>query len=150
MVSGKWREGFIHHGYPQPVLWIQGLASFCLWLAAGYVQARRAPAERVRLAGLGRSARVALGPVLMVVGAAFMLGALWFTALDHGLTTNGLAVWAWILITGAGTTFILAQSMAALMMISLASETEPAGGRQASEGRITDRNSDEVTNPSSP
>ena len=132
------------------MLGVQALVSFIAWLVVGYLLARRAPEQRAWLGKMNRRARVALGPVLMLAGAAIMLAAVWLAAFEHGLTVGGLAAWAWLALTLAGVIFIAAQSIAALMMVSLAVQNEPRPRGHASEGRITERKSDEVTTPTAP
>ncbi len=95
-----------------------------------------------------RRSRAVLGPVFMVLGAGTLFGSLSLVSAFRGLSPNGLALWAWALVTVAGVVFVHAQSLAAVMMVSLAIETEPTGGGGASEGRITERNSDEAKTPS--
>lgn len=128
----------------------QAFVSFLIWILYGSLQARRAPALRPRLAALSRSRRALLGPVLMIGGASALLGAIAIVSAFNGLSPTGLKLWAWAIVTLAGLVFVHAQSLAAVMMVSLATETEPTGSGRASEGRITDRNSDEAKTPSRP
>ena len=130
------------------VLWGQVGVSFLAWVGYGVVLARRAGLMRERMAGWSRKSRTVLGPVFMVLGAVALFGSLALLAAFHGLTAGGMAFWAWALITSTGLVFVHAQSFAAVMMVSLAMEDEPTGGVRASEGRITDRNSDEAKTPS--
>ena len=132
------------------MLWAQAGASFAVWVAFGVFQARRTQGMRGKLAQMSRRARVSLGPLLMLAGAVVLLGGVFLLGAFHGLQNGQLALWAWLAITILGLIFVQAQSLAALMIASVAIGDEPAGSAGASDGRITDRKSDEVHNPARP
>ena len=123
---------------------MQASISFAVWILYGILLARRASRPEAKLKKLSRHSRAVLGPLLMMGGGAVLLGAIALVATLHGIGGNSLTIWAWLVITAGGLAFIHMQSRAALLMVSLAIESEPTGGGQASEGRITDRNSDEA------
>jgi hypothetical protein len=125
------------------VLFAQLAVSFVLWILFGWMQARRAARWRTVLNPLSRPLRTALGPILMLCGAAVLLAAVWLMAGIHGLVNGSLTMPGWFIVTVLGLVFIGAQMISALMMVSLAAENEPAGIPQASDGRIKDRNSHE-------
>lgn len=84
----------------------------------------------------------------MVVGAAVLFASLALVVSFHGLGANSMSGPAWLLVTLGGFIFVFAQCLAAVMIVSVAMESEPTGGGGASERRITDRNSDEAKTPS--
>jgi hypothetical protein len=92
---------------------------------------------------MSRSKRTVLGPVLMIVGAIFLLGGVALTASIHGLSGGSLTPIGWLIITAVGFLFVHAQMIASLMMVSVAAQNEPAGSPQASDGRITNGKSNE-------
>lgn len=126
------------------MLWIQALVSFALWIAYGVVLARLAPSMRKTFSGQSRRRRTVLGPVLMVLGAVLLLVGIGGIGALRGLGPTGLKPWAWLVLTVIGLGFVHAQSVASLLMISLATETEPAGTGGPSDGRINKKNSDEA------
>ena len=123
---------------------------FVLWMGLVIVVGLNARRLRPFLQNMSRRLRIAAGPVLMILGAGALLGGLGLIAAFHGLTQSGLTPWAWLLVALIGIVFVGLQAMSSLMMVSLASENEPTGSRQASEGRINDRNSHEPETTAQP
>src|SRR2546423_7045437 len=102
------------------------LASCGAWLVYGFVQTRRAVKLRATMSAMSRAKRTILGPALLVLGAVLLLGGVALTASVHGLQDGSLTPLAWIIITATGLAFVHAQVLASLMMVSLATENEPA------------------------
>lgn len=125
------------------VLFAQAGASFALWILFGWLQARRAAKWRSSLSRLSRTVRIALGPLLMVLGAGVLFGGVALIAGIHGLAEGALTPLGWVILTVVGMAFVGAQIISALMMVSLAAENVPPRIPQASDGRINDRNSHE-------
>ncbi|MEA2552991.1 MAG: hypothetical protein QOJ65_1167 [Fimbriimonadaceae bacterium] len=135
--------------YPSAVLWAQAFASFAVWVAYGFIQARRARLLRTKFSAMPRRTRTLLGPILLLGGAATLLVGVGLAGLYGGIAGGQLVPWAWLTVTLAGLAFVHAQTMASLVMISLASETESPGIHGTSNARINDRNPDEAQTPAS-
>jgi|SRR5579885_24393 len=122
-------------------------ACVAIWMFYGFLQARRAASIRVQMARIDQKARFAMGPVIMVAGAVVLLFGIGFVALIHGLQNGSLTPPGWVIVTLVGLAFVHSQVLAAMMILSAATQSEPAGSGDASDGRINDRNSNEPKNP---
>src|SRR5947209_4461213 len=76
--------------YSGAVFWVQGLACFLLWIGYGIVQSRRTDRIREKLGGLSRGVRGGLGGLLMVLGAAVLLGGGLLIEQVGGFTKSGM------------------------------------------------------------
>jgi hypothetical protein len=118
------------------VLIAQVLVSFVIWILFGWFQARQGVKWRSILAQMSRRKRTVLGPILLVVGAAGLLGGIKGMAAVNGLADGSLTPSGWAIVTVVGIVFVGAQVAAGLMMVSLATQSEPDGTPQTSDRRI--------------
>lgn len=125
------------------MLIIQVGICFIFWIGLVFGVSMNASKLRPRLERIPRGFRVAAGPLLMILGAVALLGGVSVIAAFHGLQAGGLKPWAWILVALIGVLFVGLQAISSLIMVSIAAQNEPEGSGQASDGRITDRNSHE-------
>jgi hypothetical protein len=105
--------------YSLPMIWVQALVCFAIWIGYGFVQSRRSQEIRAKLSALPRSRRVMSGAVLMLFGAATLFGVLMLVQIMGGLTQSGLTFLSWVLVAAGGLAFVHAQTMAMAMLITL-------------------------------
>jgi protein-S-isoprenylcysteine O-methyltransferase Ste14 len=117
--------------------------AFALWLVYGFVLARKSKPMRAKLLKIDRKVRIALGPIIMIVGAVIMLLGVGFVAAINGLRPNGLTPAGWLILTLVGAAFVHSQVLAALTMLTVAIDSEPECSHETSDGRITDRKSND-------
>lgn len=120
------------------MLAFQVVVSFAFWILFGWFLAKKASGLRARVLRLGRPFRTALGPLLLIIGAGVLLGGMKLVAAIHGLEQGSFTVAGWVLATLVGVLFVGAQGLGALMVISLAIESEPTRIVQASDRRINE------------
>lgn len=132
------------------MFWTQALISFAVWIAYGVVMSRLYAKRRPKVVNGSRRKRTLLGPVLMLVGAVMLLSGIFALYETHGIGPNGMTSWAWIWLTTFGLLFVQIQVLASLVMVSLATETEPPGTGHTSDGRIKSNNSDEAQTAARP
>src|SRR5690242_522485 len=122
-------------GTVEAVFWAQGLACFLLWIGYGVVQSRRSEAIRVKVGGMSRTARAVLGALLMVGGAALLIGAGLLMDGIGGFAKTGMTPIGWLIVATAGLVFVHAQTMSFAMLVSLAHETVTNQDRPPSDHR---------------
>lgn len=106
------------------MVWIQGLASFAVWIAWGLWQRKRAEAWRDRIARLPRAAVVAVASVGFVLSATVLLGALMLVSSAQGIAGGTLKPWAWLVVTAVGLVFVGMQTASATALVLLVRGTE--------------------------
>ena len=94
--------------------------SFAIWIAFGWVNAKRVPGMRASLKPVKRSTKIVLAPAVLLGSAAGLFGAGFILMRIHGLNNGSLTPVGWLLVTFTGTAFVGAQTLAAVTMLSLA------------------------------
>jgi hypothetical protein len=115
------------------VFWAQGVACFLLWIGYGAFQTRRSHAIRQKMSTLGRGTRATLGGVLMIVGAAALVGGGLLIEQVGGFTKTGMTPLGWLTVALVGLLFVHAQTMAFAMLVSLVQETVTNNDRAPSD-----------------
>jgi hypothetical protein len=115
-------------------------ASFAIWILSGWLLARRAARRRPALSKYSRKGRVALGPALLIWAVAALPVGAGLVGKVQGINDGVLTFWGWLIVAITGLFFVLAQTLAALVMVSIATENESPGSLEPSDGRINDRN----------
>lgn len=115
------------------MFWAQALLSFGLWVVYGVVQARRAARIRAWAKGVSPTLRGLWAAGLFLGGAGLMLGALLSMAARNGISPQGIAPWAWILLSLAGVAFVHAQTLAMALLLASAQPTVTSERAAASE-----------------
>ncbi len=123
------------------MIWIQGGASFLLWIGYGYLQSRRSAAIRRQVGQIPRSRRGILGAALFLVGMMVLFGGLGLVLRQGGFTANGMTPAGWIVVTLLGLAFVHAQTMGTALLVSMiqrdvTNEVESASINRAPGDRI--------------
>jgi hypothetical protein len=106
-------------------LWQQTLLSFAAWLAYGWFA--QAPTRKIAetLTRFSRSARMALGLLILFGSIVVLFGCLLWVDRQKGISPNGMTALGWVIITVAGILFVQAQMLAAMNMVRLLRDEQP-------------------------
>lgn len=132
------------------MFWIQALTSFAVWIASGVFMGRLYSKRRPKFVKASRRKRTILAPLLMLGAPVMLLSGIFALYERHAIGPNGMTFDAWIWLTMCGGLFIQLQLLASAYVASLATETEPPGTGQTSDGRIKSNNSDEAQTAARP
>lgn len=101
------------------MIWTQGLISFGIWLAFGYVLFRQTRKLLSWIVRIPRTRRTAYGPISLLFGVFAMGGGLLIIESQGGMTPNGFTPLGWIAATVFGLIFVGSQAVGAGMMVTL-------------------------------
>jgi NhaP-type Na+/H+ or K+/H+ antiporter len=101
------------------MIWAQGLLSFGVWVAYGYVRARGSDTLRRQLAQKPRRRRALLGGAYMLGSVTILFLGLMGIALAGGMPPGSMLPWGWVSMTILGLVFVHGQTQGAACLISL-------------------------------
>jgi hypothetical protein len=108
------------------MIWLQGALSLMVWLAAGWWLGRRSLWMSGPLSRLGRSARMALGSVGILLSGAIMVGGGVLVIQSGGIRSGSLTAWGWAATTALGSVFVGLQAIGAGAVFSMLGMKETA------------------------
>lgn len=117
------------------MLWTQSGISFAIWVAYGFALWRRFSAQTAP-----RKRSLAAGPLLLVLGVAFLAAGFYLIEALGGIGPSGLSPAGWAAVTLVGIAFVHCQTLAAAMMAAFVQEHvtsphPPASSKQEPEAK---------------
>ncbi|HEY0866437.1 MAG TPA: hypothetical protein VGE01_03605 [Fimbriimonas sp.] len=126
------------------MIWIQGLLSFLVWVGYGFWQSRRPQPPLTFTRRMRREVRGLTAAALLLVAVALLFGALDAVYRFGGFRPQGLAPWAWGLVTVVGLAFIHLQTLSLALIVTLAKDSVTAGRTPASTTQNTGEDNEQT------
>lgn len=122
------------------VVLLQGLVCFVIWIGYGVFRMRRSAAVRAWALSIPAARRAILGGGFFLAGAGLLALALTAIMMGHGLSHDGMTLWAWLLVAVTGIGYAHLQILGTALLVSLAQDAalrERTERRQASDAKVT-------------
>jgi hypothetical protein len=101
------------------MFWLQVGISFAVWIGAAFFVKSKTDRIKAWMVLRPTGTRKVMGTVGFVIAIVVLAGILTPIAGSDGIGKDGLALWAWLLVTAAGLLFTLIQAISAAAILSL-------------------------------